>query len=380
MNTSTILGQPSWEFATESVEAAITEVGGQLAPVRFRLGERIIEPFSIAPWTMEKFDPAIPSMLQVLRGDFFCAPFGGNQSLYQGEQHPPHGESANAKWTLESLQKNEETTEIHLSLQTTVRKGRVDKRIHLREGHTAVYCQHVLSGMSGRMSFGHHAMLKFPDELNSGRISTSPISFGQVAPKPFEDPAKGGYSSLKTGATFRQLDQVPSAFGGTADVSRYPARRGFEDLVMLVHAAREDFAWTAVAFPSEGYVWYALKDPRVLQSTILWISNGGRHYPPFNGRHVNVMGLEEVTSYFHYGLAESAQENAVTREGFVTSVELDNATPLMVNYIMGVAAIPPSFQGVKAIHAEKGQITLISTDGETIQTPVDTEFLYRNSL
>ena len=66
-----------------------------------------------------------------------------------------------------------------------------------------------------------------------------------------------------------------------------------------------------MTFPAERFVWFALKDPRILRKTVLWISNGGRHYPPWNGRHINVMGLEEVTAYFHLGLADSARKNPI---------------------------------------------------------------------
>jgi hypothetical protein len=44
-------------------------------------------------------NPGIPAILQVLRGDFFCLPFGGNTRSFRGENHPPHGETANARWT-----------------------------------------------------------------------------------------------------------------------------------------------------------------------------------------------------------------------------------------------------------------------------------------
>ena len=59
----------------------------------------------------------------------------------------------------------------------------------------------------------------------------------------------------------------------------------------MVSDTRLPFAWTAVAFPQQRQVWFALKDPRLLRATIFWISNGGRYYPPWNGRHRNVMGL-----------------------------------------------------------------------------------------
>jgi hypothetical protein len=124
--------------------------------------------------------------------------------------------------------------------------------------------------------------------------------FAQTCPERFEDPALGGYNSLKVGATFRDLRRVPLAAGGTTDLTRYPARAGFEDLVMLSARTGTRFGWTAVTFPQQRYVWFALKNPAVLASTVLWHSNGGRHYAPWSGRHRGVLGLEDVTSYFHF--------------------------------------------------------------------------------
>ena len=376
MKTVNCLGQPSWRFASDKVDAAITRLGGQLAPVRFRLGRKVVEPFSVAPWAEEKLEPGTQRVLQALRGDFFCAPFGGNARTFRGEKHPPHGEAASEPWRFESLVKNKATTELRLSLVTKVRRGRIDKLIQLRKGEPVLYCRHVLSGMKGAMSIGQHAMLKFPTAKGSGFISTSPIKFGQVVPADFEDPAKGGYTSLKPEAVFSRLDRVPKKDGGFTDLTRYPARLGFEDLVMVFHEARPDFAWTAVTFPEQGYVWFSLKDPRVLRSSVIWISNRGRHYPPWSGRHIGVMGLEDVTAYFHYGLAESAQANPVNRRGFPTSVTLDPVKPLSVSYIMAVAAIPRGFERVKEILPDRNSVCLLSKNDISVTVPLDLSFLY----
>ncbi len=227
------------------------------------------------------------------------------------------------------------------------------------------------------MSFGHHAMLKFPDYPGSGVISTSRFVFGQVFPQTFELPENGGYSFLKQGAEFQSLDAVPALNGGTADLTRYPARRGFEDLVMIVADANEPFAWTAVTFPKERFVWFALKDPRVLRQTVMWISNGGRHYPPWSSRHVNVLGLEEVTSWFHVGLAESAAKNPVSDSGHPTSATFTAGEPFTISYIAGIAKIPPGFDRVKSIEAEPGRqkIVLRSASGKQAKAAVDLTFL-----
>lgn len=379
MKTKAIAGQASWCLASDRVEAAVTLAGGHLGPVKFRLGRKVIEPFSVAPWALEKPEPGLPPILRVLRGDFFCAPFGAGKTPWKGEDHPVHGETANSDWNFEQLRHDEGRSVLHLSLQTQVRKGRIDKFIQLRPGQTALYCRHLLSGMNGKMNLGHHAMLKFP-EGGKSFISTSRIRFGQVLPETFEEAAKGGYSSLKPGATFSRLDRVPAAVPGFADLSSYPARRGFEDLAMVAHWDKIDFAWTAVTFPEEGYVWFSLKDPRILQSTVFWISNGGRHYPPWNSRHVNVMGIEDVTSYFHLGLGASCRPNPWNRRGYSTALSLDSKEPLAVSYIMGVAKIPPHFLRVKKILPGENGITLISNAGQKVKTEIDLSFLQSTQL
>jgi hypothetical protein len=135
------------------------------------------------------------------------------------------------------------------------------------------------------------------------------------------------------------------------------------------------FAWTAVTFQKERYVWFALKDPRVLRSTIFWISNGGRHYAPWNGRHVNVLGLEEVTSYFHEGLCESAGRNALSAKGISTCLRLDPRRPLEVKYVMAVALIPRGFDRVAEIEAQAKSVVLKSASGNAVSVPLDAGFL-----
>jgi hypothetical protein len=372
-----IQGQPSWRLASTEVEAFVTEVGGHLGPVTFERRGRRLRPFSVAPWVEETVDPALPPIIRVLRGDFFCLPFGGNARAFRGERHPVHGETANARWQFRSLETKGGRSGLHLGLRTKVRAGMVDKRLWLVDGQNVVYSQHVVSGMSGPMNLGHHAMLRFPDAPGSGRVSTNPFVYGQVFPGALDRPENRGYCWLKAGAEFKSLEKVPTLDGGTTDLTRYPARRGFEDLVMLVSDVKAPFAWTAVTFPRERYVWFALKDPRVLRETIFWLSNGGRYYAPWSGRHINVMGLEEVTSYFHLGLAESARKNPLSGRGWPTCLPLEAKKPLVVPYIMGVARVPAGFDRVASIRAVRGNraVLLKSASGRRVEAAVELDFL-----
>jgi hypothetical protein len=370
------LGQLSWRLKHGAVEAWITRTGGMLAPVTFQLGDgRAVQPFAVAPWAGEKNLPEMPPLLQALRGDFFCAPFGGNARRWRGEKHPPHGEPANCEWAFVEATRTRETTALHLRLETKVRRGVIDKRVTLRRSHSAVYCEHTLSGFSGAMALGTHPCVRVPGPENSARISVGGWEWGQVLPVPFEDPAAGGYSTLKPGARFEELEAVPLLTGGTTDLTRYSARAGFDDLVMLMGKAGRSLGWSAVTFPRERWVFLQLKNPEVLRHTVLWLSNGGRHYAPWSGRHRGVLGLEETTSYFHLGLAESAKSNALNRAGYPTTLTLSPKKPLRVPHIFVVAAIPRGFDLVADVRAAPGGIAITSASGKVVPMPLDVGFL-----
>ena len=371
-----IYGQRSWPLKNREVSLWVTRTAGMMAPATFRLGDgRTVEPFAVAPWAMEKTGPEVPSMLRALRGDFFCAPFGGNGTPWRGEKHPPHGESANADWTFVDVTRGRDSTALHLRLETNVRPGLIDKRVTLRTGHRAIYCENTLSGFNSPMALGTHPCLYIPGVEGSARVSAGGWEWGQVVPGPFEDPKIGGYSALKPGARFRSLSAVPLANGGVADLTRYPAREGFEDLVMLMGKPGRSLGWSAVTFPRERWVLLQLKNPGVLRHTVLWHSHGGRHYAPWNGRHRHVLGMEETTSYFHFGQAESARPNPLSRAGRPTTVTLSPKKPLRVAHLFAVAEIPKGFDIVADVTPMTGGVLLTAENGRTAGLPLDTDFL-----
>jgi hypothetical protein len=193
---------------------------------------------------------------------------------------------------------------------------------------------------------------------------------------------KVSFSCLSPDVEITDLRAVPCLDGSKADLSRYPARRGYEDLVILCADPDIKFAWSAVAFPEQGYVWFSLRDPRHLASTVLWFSNGGRHFPPWDGRHVNVMGIEDVTAFFAVGLAESCRGNPLTRRGIRTCLEPDQYRSLAIPYIQGVARISPGFDQVVAIDAMHRQhgIRLRSSSGIVVEVPCEVTFLKAGDL
>lgn len=372
----TIDSQPSWILESPQVRLAVTKVGGQMAPVTFlRDSGKPVQPYHVSPWQNEGLkDPPAP-VLTALRGDWFCIPFGGNGEAYRNEKHPPHGEVAGAEWTYVDTRHDGGRHTLVLAFEPQARKGKITKELSLVEGHNAVYSRHVVTGFAGPAPCGHHATLAMPDEAGVFRVSTSPIEFGMTNPSRFSDPTKGEYQSLAIAAPFTDLAHVPllEQGAGDADLTRLPARRGYADLVQVINK-QDPTAWTCATRTDEGWLWYALKDPRVLRSTLFWIENHGRHGSPWNGRN-NCLGLEDVTSFFADGLAASAGQNLLTRRGVPTAIEFSADKPTEIRYIQGVTRVPAGFGKVVAAEYAPGSVTFVAEGGERVTVPVRHEFL-----
>lgn len=381
--TTVIHNQPSYTISNADVSLSVTVIGGHMAPVTFfRTDNQPVQPYHITPWQDEpKTEMPVP-VLVPLRGDFFCMPFGGNSDPVNGEKHPPHGEVAGSPWSAAQISEQKKVTSLTMALSPSVRKGRVVKQLSLISGHNAVYSKHTIEGFAGAVPLGHHATLRMPEKDGAVHLSSSPIRFGMTYPGTFSDPKNREYQALLPGAKFTELTKVPALAKGApdADLSRLPGRYGHADLIQLVNeTGSEHPAWIAAAYPDDGYVWFALKDPKMLASTVFWMEYHGRHGHPWNGRN-NCLGLEDVTAYFADGLAASTQENVLTKEGVETAVELSATAPTEIRYIQGVAKIPTGFDRVASIDFAPGQISLVSPSGQRVTTPVNHEFLKTGKL
>jgi hypothetical protein len=322
-----------------------------------------VAPYSLSPW--KPADIKSIALLEVLRGDFFCLPFSASKVTPH-----PHGEPANLSWNL----KEQDSTKLVLNMKVKGPKCNIRKTVSIRKGQRAVYQEHLITGLSGQYNYGHHAIIKFPDEGGPYHVNTSPFFYGSVKPDPFSNPLDREYGALKTGARFNSLFRVPLATGGTTSLNEYPARRGFEDLIMLA-SRKSNFAWTAVTL--DGYVWLAFKDPEALPNTLFWITNGGRHGAPWNGRHVNRLGLEEVCSHFSDS-PEISRKDLLKRQGVTTSRRFFAGTPTTIRVIHAVHPVPKNFGMVTKITRDRRgeMVTVSNKKGASLKVPVDWKFLY----
>lgn len=377
-----IRGQDSFALRVDSVELFLTVTGGMLAPVKFFIHEsNAVEPYAIAPWAEEALPANTPGMLAGLRGDWFCSAFGENVRPFRGRRLPPHGEAANAKWSYLAGEHAPEGCWLQAGVDLPLQGGSCRATTALLSGHSVVYQRHDLSGLRAPLNPGHHATIAFPNRDGAGRLSFSPFIHAQTYFEPMERPENRGYSWLKPNVEITELHSVRGIDGSITDLCRYPARRGFEDIAIICADPEVEFAWSAVTFSQQGYVWFALRDPKLLASTLLWFSNGGRHYAPWNGRHINVMGIEDITAFFHVGIAASCEPNSLTERGIRTYLEPDAHGRVSIPYIQGIARVPPDFDEVATIERQTGSsIALIAKSGVVVTTSCELDFLKTGRL
>lgn len=359
----TIHGAPSFSLSNDQVEVNVTQAGGHVAPVIFKLGERSVSPYSLSPWLPSEIDQELPVLLKSLRGDFTCIPFGPQ------ENGAPHGQTANGTW--HQIPSNENSLKIAISAADI--SANVTKTISLREGHTAIYVEHYIEGLSGNYSYGNHPILDLSNlEEGQARLSISPFRWASVYPSLFSDPADGAQQALKPGATFSRLEEVTLADGGTTDLSYYPCRQGNDDLVMMVSeesTEEQPFAWTALLL--DGYVWFSLKNPKDFPATMFWLSNGGRSAAPWNSHHRARLGIEDICSHFCDSVDISRQD-LLKEWDIPTSRNFNSSQPTTLRYIQAVTAVPENFGRISQIKPNgDNSLSIIDEKGMSFTTAVD---------
>ena len=371
------LGARGWWLQGANVELFLTEQGGQHAPGNFRLANgAIVQPFYLSPWQERKPDLSSIPLLQYLRGDFFCLPFGGNADAVNGRQYQCHGESAAQAWQFADARREGASAVFEFIQEGKVLPTKVTKRIELRDGQSALYLKHTVSGLEGKMPYGHHAILKMPSANEKMYFSCGKFDLGMTPTSLFSDPANWEYQFLASGEEFSSLEALPTLFKqpATWDYSVYPSPVGYTDLFALLKKPSATPAWAVASYADAGYLYYSLKNAAELPSTTIWVANSGRYEEPWNGISSN-FAIEETCSYFADGWKPSIEENALTRKGWCTCGDFHADEPKTVRLIQGVAAIPAGFTKVTAADFQPGKVAFTDVNGMVASTAVNWEFL-----
>lgn len=336
--------------------------GGVIADLAIERGSKVLRPLHRAPWVDSGED--LPEKLALvekqLAGDFFCAPFGARPG------GPIHGWTANGLWQRIAAHGGADgQSTAHYRLEKNIQGATVEKTLTLQAGHPFLYQRHEFTGGSGHMPIAHHAMVHVP---GGARLSFSRKAFGVTPQEPLEsDPARGR-SILAYPRRFGTLEALELTEGELVNARHYPFAERHEDMLVLAGDPSDTIGWSAVLAPRDGFLLFAVKDARLLPETMLWMSNGGRDYPPWSGRHMAVLGIEEAATACHEtGRFDST--GAASRHGLSTGLTLAPDRSTSIAYGFGAVPAPTGWTEVADIHVTANTLTLSDVGGGEVTLP-----------
>lgn len=313
-----------------------------------------IAPLHRAPWTAAEVPAEAPPHQRWLRGDFLAAPMGaaGPSGL--------HGLPANGTWRVMASAPGT----LRAVLDGEVQGANVLKEYSVSDDHPFVYQRHLFIGGTGALPVANHAMVSVP---NGARLSFSRKRWWESLAAPLE--TDRGRSRLAYPRRAEDAAEFPAADGGTVNLHRYPWGPAHEDFVAGVEDPASRLGWTAVVRPEEGDLYLSLRNPRALPLTMLWHSNGGRDYAPWNGRHMGCLGVEEGAALPMLGLSSQETPDPLTAAGQPGLLTLDPMGTVEVRHVIG-ALRWPSGQTVAGVMLEGDELTVTGDWGAERKVPI----------
>lgn len=306
-----------WKHGTLTVQRH----AAMLAPLTFLLPDgRQVSPMHVAPWAEEPIAATLPGILQRLRGDWPCVPFGyavddptapADWVRLNGPAEPGeeiHGHSSNHPWGW--VESDGASLKLSLDYPAASPVKRVHRTVTPDPNGPAVDITFTIEIREDcRLPLGLHPTFRLPREAKTARIEPGPFREGRTYPGTCEPSAP--LFAIDQG--FTSLTAVPKRTGGTVDASLVPLPVATEELLQL-----NGIGSVALANEAEGYRVRLTWNEDHFPSLLLWMSNRGRKVEPWSGRHT-ALGMEPICSPFGLGPASARADNPMAKSGTQTA-------------------------------------------------------------
>jgi hypothetical protein len=326
-----------WSHGSVTVHAGASAIGR----TRFRLEDgRWVEPFHEAPWISA--DEDVEPGLRNLRGDWPCLPFGRVYGAKDGlvgpwadlvdarmpadaaplaeSDHLLHGYSAAAEWSLVS--KTSDALVLGLDYPGDSPIERITRSIRPLAGEAGMdVAVEIHARRRCIRPFGFHPNFALRGPAGSFRLEPSPYRFGLT------HPVVSAEARAKPGSRFASLGDVALKAGGGEGFDQLPFADDREDILQLCGITDG----MRLVDEHDRVAWDLNWDTTKLPSCLLWMSNRGRKFPPWNGRNLCI-GVEPVASAFDLGSVIASVDNPIAAAGIATAVTIEPGMPLSLGY------------------------------------------------
>jgi len=311
--------------------------GAKIADATLCVDDLRVQPFFKNPWRDDPCD--MDNLTRHLGGEWPCVPFGvahppqGLPADWRCEddgaswhQHA-HGYGAHSVWTLTKLDGQSALAEI--TYPDTSPIACLRRRITLSSQAEIHLDLEIEARFDASIPVGLHPVLSLADAAPQTaflRIA------GEQTAWTFPLEVEPGRSYLRPDQRNVPLSSLAGSDGAPVNAGRLPFPEPSEDLVLLSAPG----GIVSLVRPDLGYrvdVQWNVDD---LPSCLLWLSNRGRRYAPWNGR-VCAVGIEPVAAAFDLGVPHSTcGTTPLARNGIRNCVDLSAGETWKTSYAISV--------------------------------------------
>jgi hypothetical protein len=293
----------TWTLSWPHGEAQLQSLAGMLAPVTFRLADgRLFQPMQIAPWADEPGTEALPALMQRLRGDWACVPFGRDdrpaglpadwpaRATNASEPVWVHGYGSHHHWHL--VHQDSHRLRIAIDYPEASAIARLERELVADPAAASLEVNLTIAVRRAvTVQVALHPTFRLPRDPRS--VHLEQVAFDRLITYPV--PAEPGISQLLPNTVGSSLAQVTTK-DGSFDLTRLPLPLQTEELLQLIDC-RPPVVLHYRAEDARIGLWW---DQAQLPDAMLWISNGGRDKQPWNNRHY-ALGVEPLNGGFDIG-------------------------------------------------------------------------------
>lgn len=287
----------------------VAPIGAMITQATLCVNGRLIRPFFQNPW---RDDPRpMDTLTRHLGAEWPCVPFGvpappnnlpSSWKIVEDgsswNQHA-HGYAAHEPWTL--TQQGSQTLIADIRYPDESPIARVRRRVTLASEKDIHLKLEVFARTEVLLPLGVHPVFSLVDA--EAGVATIELQ-GDESAWTFPVDVEPGRSRLQPDQRHCPLSALHTSTGEVIDARKLPFPGNSEDLILLPNMAGS----ISLLHPTLGYRATLRWNADDLPSCLLWLSNRGRDYAPWDSR-VCAVGIEPIASAFDLGVAHSASSD-----------------------------------------------------------------------
>jgi len=315
----------------------VDPVGAIIADATLRIDGRFVRPFFQNPWRDDLRD--MDMLTRHLGGEWVCVPFGVPQApdglptdwrcaASGSDWHQyAHGFGAHSVWRLVRQDKNTLLAEIAYPDAGPIAGLR--RRICLAGENEIQLSLEIDARSDARIPVGLHPVISLEDAAPGAALIGVA---GEQTAWTFPLDVEPGRGYLRPDQRGVPLSSLTATDGAQIDGTRVPYPGKSEDLVLLTSPG----GLVSLTRSDLGYRVDVEWDDKDFPNCLLWLSNRGRDYAPWDGR-VCAVGIEPVAAAFDLGVDHSISTTTpLAQQGVTSSIDVRKGDTWTTSYCISV--------------------------------------------